>query len=305
MPLEARNRSLPDWFTRFRLRQTVLPRFQRFEAWGHASVTQLFNTILQDLPLGAVLVLEVGNEEPFISRPISGAPEFGEKVTEHLLDGQQRMTALWRGLANNYEDRKYFLIMRSNRESGLPYVVDSVARSRKAGEVRARPLWADEPLEQWSRRMVPLELCAPDMASHRKFSEWARTAVVDTQERDVLSEQIAEVRQKFASFNVPFLSLPVNTRKEVALDVFIKMNTSGVELTIFDVLVAQLAYFIRRIGMAACWRAPSAGLTAVGSGTLGTRWRVDGMGSCGTCRAAYGPRVVIAPVITASMAACG
>jgi hypothetical protein len=67
----------------------------------------------------------------------------------------------------------------------------------------------------------------------------------------------------------------------------------------------NLAYFIRRIEVAGCWRAPSAGLTAVGSGTLGTRWRVDGMGSCGACRAAYGPRVVIAPVITASMAACG
>ncbi len=203
-------------------------------------MTQLFNTILQDLPLGAVLVLEVGNEEPFISRPINGAPELGEKVTEHLLDGQQRMTALWRGLCNNYVDRKYFLVVRSNQESGLPYVVDSVARSRKLGEVRAKPYWADEPLEQWSRRMVPLELCAPDLANQGKFREWARTAVADTQEREVLSEQIAEVRQKFASFNVPFLSLPVKTRKEVALDVFIKMNTSGVELTTFDVLVAQL-----------------------------------------------------------------
>jgi hypothetical protein len=97
MSIEARNRPLPDWFTRIRTHQTVLPRFQRFEAWGHTSVIQLFNTILQDLPVGAVLVLDVGNEEPFISRTIKGAPEAGERVTEHLLDGQQRLTALWRG----------------------------------------------------------------------------------------------------------------------------------------------------------------------------------------------------------------
>jgi hypothetical protein len=32
MSIEARNRLLPDWFTRIRTRQTVLPRFQRFEA---------------------------------------------------------------------------------------------------------------------------------------------------------------------------------------------------------------------------------------------------------------------------------
>ena len=74
MAIEARNRSLPDWFTRIRTRQTVLPRFQRFEAWSHSNVTQLFNTILRNLPVGAVLVLEIGNDEPFISRNLRGHP---------------------------------------------------------------------------------------------------------------------------------------------------------------------------------------------------------------------------------------
>ena len=119
MSIEARNRPLPDWFTRIRTRQTVLPRFQRFEAWGHGSVTQIFNTILQNLPVGAVLVLEIGNEEPFISRPLKGAPDVGEHATEHLLDGQQRLTALWRGLHNNYDDRTYFLILKPNVDTGL------------------------------------------------------------------------------------------------------------------------------------------------------------------------------------------
>jgi len=45
MAIEARNRALPEWFTRIRTRQMVLPRFQRFEAWGHNSVVQLFNRV--------------------------------------------------------------------------------------------------------------------------------------------------------------------------------------------------------------------------------------------------------------------
>src|SRR3954470_11779146 len=77
MSIEARNRSLPDWFTRIRTHQTVLPRFQRFEAWDHGRVTQLFNTLLQDLPVGSLLVLEIGGEEPFISRPLKGVPTTG------------------------------------------------------------------------------------------------------------------------------------------------------------------------------------------------------------------------------------
>jgi hypothetical protein len=165
MAIEARNRPLPDWFTRIRTHQTVLPRFQRFEAWGHASVIQLFNTILQDLPVGAVLVLEVGDEEPFVSRTIKGAPTTGERVTEHLLDGQQRLTALWRGLHNNYEDRTYFLFFTPDEETGMPYYVDSVARWHKEGDTEPRPFWANRPKEQWKRRMIPLDLCEPDISA--------------------------------------------------------------------------------------------------------------------------------------------
>jgi hypothetical protein len=67
--------------------------FQRYEAWDHSNVTQLFDTILQDLPIGAALVLEIGNEVPYICRTLKGAPETGERITENLLDGQQRLTA--------------------------------------------------------------------------------------------------------------------------------------------------------------------------------------------------------------------
>ena len=40
-------------------------------------------------------------------------------------------------------------------------------------------------------------------------------------------------------------------------------------------------------------------------GDFGNAFAADGMGSGGTCRLVYGPRVVIAPVMAASMAACG
>jgi len=240
MAIEARNRPLPDWFTRIRTHQTVLPRFQRFEAWGYASVTQLFNTILRDLPVGAALVLEVGNEEPFISRTIRGAPANGERVTEHLLDGQQRLTALWRGLHNNYDDRTYFLFFKPDEETGMPYYVDSVARWKKETDKERRPFWANQPKEQWARRMIPLDLCEPDISAQQRFREWAKEAIADQSERDTISDEVSVIRQKFSGFNLPFLSLPVTTKKQTALDVFIKMNTSAAPLSTYDIVVAQI-----------------------------------------------------------------
>jgi len=240
MTINAQNRLLPDWFARVRTRQTVLPRFQRFEAWGHANVTQMFNTILRRLPLGAVLILEIGNEEPFISRPIVGAPSDGERITEHLLDGQQRLTALWRGLHNNYEDRTYFLYLSDDEESGLPYYVDSIGRWKKASDKERRPFWANDPEQLWNRRMIPLDLCAPGDAANDRYKLWAKEAIKDADERETVGEIRAKVRETFATFNMPYLSLPVTTSKDTALDVFIKMNTSAAPLSTYDIVVAQV-----------------------------------------------------------------
>src|ERR1700756_2910317 len=151
MSIEARTRLLPDWFTRLRTHQLALPRFQRWEAWDAGNISQMFNTILRDLPVGAVLVLEIGNEAPFIARPLKGAPVTGERVTEHLLDGQQRLTALWRGLHNNYDDRTYYLFLKPDEETGMPHYIDSVARWRKEGDAELRPFWANQPKELWKR----------------------------------------------------------------------------------------------------------------------------------------------------------
>lgn len=240
MTINAQNRLLPDWFTRIRTRQTVLPRFQRFEAWSHSTVTQLFNTILRGLPVGAVLILEIGNEEPFISRTIVGAPEKGERVNEHLLDGQQRLTGLWRGLHNNYPDRTYFVFLKPDDETGMPYFVDSIARWKKDGDTEYRPFWANSPAEQWKRRMIPLDLFAPGDEAHNKYKEWAKAAIGGAEEREEISELRSTIRQTLATFNLPFLSLPVTTSADTALDVFIKMNTSAAPLKTFDIVVAQV-----------------------------------------------------------------
>ena len=60
--MEARNRKLTDWFTRIRTGQILLPRFQRHEAWSHREITSLLESVLRDLPTGAVLTLEIGDD---------------------------------------------------------------------------------------------------------------------------------------------------------------------------------------------------------------------------------------------------
>lgn len=112
MGIEASNRPLHEWLGYVHTGQLALPRFQRFESWGHGEVETLLDSVLRGRPIGAALVLKTGNHEPFVSRTIAGAPAPTANVTEHLLDGQQRLTALWKALNDGYENRTYFALLK-------------------------------------------------------------------------------------------------------------------------------------------------------------------------------------------------
>jgi hypothetical protein len=70
---KASDRTLGDWFNYIQLGQIKLPRFQRLEAWGRKSVTSFLDTIINNLPVGVTLVLDVAGKEQFESRYVSTA----------------------------------------------------------------------------------------------------------------------------------------------------------------------------------------------------------------------------------------
>lgn len=240
--MHAHDRFLPEWFNRIRSRQITLPRFQRFMAWGYGEVSGLLTTVLRGLPSGAALTLEVGDEEKFKSRTMMDAPGSGEKVTEQLLDGQQRLTALWRSLHDKYPDRTYLIGFEEDPSDGdtkLPYVYGQ-ARWSKNGNLY--PMWVDDPKECWRREFIPICLLRPEDIRD-EIDEWIEKAIPD----DVAdrfkaykdtSQVLSDLRTKVREFNLPYLALPAKTPKEVALDVFIKMNTSSVRLSTYDIVVA-------------------------------------------------------------------
>jgi uncharacterized protein with ParB-like and HNH nuclease domain len=74
MRSEARNRTIDDWLHWINSGQLRLPSFQRGEAWDKRRVASMLSTIINDLPLGITLILEVGDTERFHSRPLETAP---------------------------------------------------------------------------------------------------------------------------------------------------------------------------------------------------------------------------------------
>ena len=238
--MEANNRTLPKWFERVESGQLRLPRFQRYEAWDHKDVAELIESVLRGLPFGIALVLTVGDSEKFVSRPLVGAPVPVESPNEQLLDGQQRLTALWRAFNDNYDDRTFLVGSEADDENGdgeQPKVL-GISRWHSTNGVKY-PLWADATKEIYARGLIPLRLLRPgDLL--KEVNEWCTEAAQgDFDAREELKDRIIRLREVVTSANLPLLALEPKTPKGVALDVFIRMNTSAVQLSAFDIVVAQ------------------------------------------------------------------
>ncbi len=235
--MEARSKSVEDWFSLIDQAQVLLPRFQRHEAWKTWQIEGVLENILRNpsLPIGALLTLEVGDKELFHSRSIVGAPGAKNGLPSmHLLDGQQRMTALWRSLHDDYDELTAFVSLSESDEPDI-----EIIRRWDRKDVR-QPVWADDPKSTFERGLAPVHLLRPGSKGEAALIEWTEKATEDRDEQRQVERYLGKLRQRIASYSVPFLSLPVTTEQEVALDVFIKMNTSATPLKDFDIVVAQV-----------------------------------------------------------------
>lgn len=256
----AQDRTLGVWFQHIQQGMIKLPRFQRFEAWDRGRITSFLNTVISNLPVGVTLALEVAGVEKFESRYIvSAEPASTGTVTQHLLDGQQRLTAFWRSMHNNYEWETFYVYLpqfdRTHQNKDADAEVRCVPRWTNKHQLRM-PRWADEPAKCLERGLLPVHLLRPaDIA--KDINAWVDEATkplkpkpTDTDAfakleefgefKKQLNDHIALLRERVAHFNLPYLSLPSDTSKDVALQVFINMNTNSKPLSLYDIIVAEV-----------------------------------------------------------------
>lgn len=257
---KALDRDLGEWYQQIKQGQIKLPRFQRFEAWDHRRITSFLNTIISNLPVGVTLALEVGDEEKFISRYIVTAEQSTHNtVNQHLLDGQQRLTAFWRSMHNNYDNQTFFVYLPEfdRRPTRYRDEIEVYCLGRwQDKDDRKKPLWADEPIQSLQRGFVPIDLLRPGDLTHQ-IDTWVNASTKDLEPNDddpqafakyklykktqeKLKDRIRELRERVTHFNLPYLSLPIETPKDVALQVFINMNTNSKPLSLYDIIVAEV-----------------------------------------------------------------
>ena len=109
--------TIADAIARIGERRLLLPAIQREFIWGSEKVEWLFDSLLQGYPFGSFLFWEVRDQDAktqyryyevlgkFRERFATHNPEFntqGHYDFDAVLDGQQRLTALYIGLKGTY-----------------------------------------------------------------------------------------------------------------------------------------------------------------------------------------------------------
>lgn len=233
---ETEKRKIREWINEIARHRLALPRFQRMEAWGDRDVEDLLQSVVDQLPIGSVLLLQVADKPQFSHRPLEGAPETGERVRELLLDGQQRLTALWRSLNDDYPGTQYFVKIHPD-ESTEPEDLPLVRRvSFYWRDGKKYPLWPSDPGKVHRRGLIPVSLLHPN--AEERATEWTREVV----EGDQLEYQsrLSKYREQVANYEIPYIALKPEAPPEAVITSFTKLNTQGTDLSAFDLVVAQM-----------------------------------------------------------------
>lgn len=238
--------------------KTQLPDFQRGWVWDDEHIKSLLASISLSYPIGTVMMLETGNDDVrFKPRLLEGVDLGSAPYPERLiLDGQQRLTSLFQALFSNnpvstrdargkpikrwyYLDIAKALSQNGDREEAIVSLPEDRIVRNFRGEVIAD--YSDTEKE-CAAGLFPLRLVYDVSA----LTDWMMKYInLDPEHgQEHLSRWntlVQEIVQRYQQYQVPLILLRKETPKEAVCQVFEKVNTGGVSLTVFELLTATYA----------------------------------------------------------------
>ena len=240
-----------------------LPDFQRGWVWDDDRIRSLLASISLSYPVGAVMMMEAGGETQFTPRLIEGAPTSTRKADRLILDGQQRLTSLFQSLlldepvaTQDQRKRKikrwYYIDMRkaiheeaADREDAILSIPEDKKVRTFRNEITVDYSTAEL---EYQNMVFPFASIFDSKPWRRGYSNfWGDKGELD-ERMDIWDQFESQVIEKFEQYLLPVVKLGKDTPKEAVCQVFEKVNTSGVTLTVFDLLTAMFAADGFRLG---------------------------------------------------------
>ena len=230
-----------------------LPNFQRDFVWSREEVADLVRSILRQYFIGSLLLLRCDPAKPpFAPIFLRGSKsQYQEPRPEYLiLDGQQRLSSLIYALTapnlslkDSSQRRWYFLNLDSLIEDpDSDEIVFDRARRELGG--------LDSQEAQFAQRILPCtELLTPGRFYkwRDQFEDWQKEHTPEAigQYRSTWRDGWTSAVTAFQSFEVALIELPrVDDSDSDSIGrvcaIFEKLNSTGVDLSVYDLLTARL-----------------------------------------------------------------
>ena len=207
--------------------QLFVPAFQREYVWKRDDAKQLIDSLIKEYPTGTMLTWETSNPPE-----LKGPHKYNENqgAVKLLLDGQQRVTTLYmliRGVIPPYYSEQE--IMEDTRNLFVQLETLELSYYMKT-RMETNPLW------QNITHVFQRNIRARDVV--RKLEEKGETV---TRERQDRIDDNTRAIENILARDFPEQTIPVKASIREAIDIFYKVNASGVALTDAELALAQIS----------------------------------------------------------------
>jgi len=235
--------------------RVVLPEFQRNFVWDRKSIETLLASILESYFIGTFLMLDTPAGRPmFPYRPVEGHGQTastgqpsGHATVRLVLDGQQRITSLFYALyappiplAWATVPYRFYLDLNLALAGDLDEATTGVStHASKAARAEIQRRVAEGTMLRFT-----------DLVDTGAFYSWLYGGQQQWTEDD--KSLIAGLVRRLHDFMIPVVALPADTGRQNVVNIFERLNSTGVRLTLFDLAVARL--YLKWIDLRSRWQ---------------------------------------------------
>ena len=236
-----------------------LPEFQRGWTWDNDRIRGIIASLSQGYPMGAIMRLEYGNENVrFKYRTIEGVTVTGVTPEFLILDGQQRLTSMYRATCckepvetttekGKEIKRYYYLDIKKCLDESEDRVdaVIAVPNDRKIKTNFDRDVVLDLSTREleFEHEMFPINIIFDSNAREDWADGYKEYHEYDKAFMEKYKQFRTQVIDTIVGYKLPVITLGKETPREAVCMVFENVNTGGVPLTVFELVTATFATY--------------------------------------------------------------
>ena len=223
--------NIKEWMFELERKKIAIPVFQRPGVWKVELVKEFLDTIFQDRPVGVLFLAKVSTKHAFTYFPFKkgGPAKLDKNSCEfYILDGQQRIRALWSSFKDVHGTHSYFVKID---DAGNYEGICAIEKSKLGEESQSR-----DPNKDRENNRIPFYLLDPHSSS-KVSNKWFK-GVKDIKK---WREYVDCLREKISAYPIYYFEVDCSELdREEIIEIFLGINRSAITLSQYNLALAKM-----------------------------------------------------------------